>query len=105
MSVDSYNSHRSVSDFNPCSYAFVVEDGQYNFSSLDFVNLQSKEFPVVLDWTIGGQTCDEAKKEQTSFACKENSYCYEPENGPGYRCNCSKGFQGNPYLSDGCQGN
>ncbi|THG15008.1 hypothetical protein TEA_019386 [Camellia sinensis var. sinensis] len=103
ISVRSYNNHTLVWNFNPCSYAFVAEETAYNFSSLDLANLQNRTmFPVVLDWSVGNQTCAEAKNNLTSFACKATSDCHDFDNGPGYRCNCSQGYEGNPYLPNGC---
>ncbi|GFS34970.1 wall associated kinase 5 [Actinidia rufa] len=104
ITIQSYDNHTNVWDFNPCSYAFVAEEAAYNFSSLDLANIQHREkLPVMLDWAVGYEPCDEARKNQTSYACKENSECYNFDNGPGYRCNCSEGYEGNPYLSNGCQ--
>ncbi|KAG2667615.1 hypothetical protein I3760_15G124300 [Carya illinoinensis] len=76
--------------FNPCGFAFV--------------NMQNKDaFPFVLDWAIGNQTCEHAKNH-TRYACKStNSECYNSTNGLGYRCNCSSGYHGNPYLVGGCK--
>ncbi|KAK3428222.1 hypothetical protein EUGRSUZ_E00977 [Eucalyptus grandis] len=57
-----------------------------------------------VDWLIPDQTCDDAKKNTTTYMCQENSNCTDAENGNGYQCRCLEGFQGNPYLQNGCQG-
>ncbi|KAA8546478.1 hypothetical protein F0562_002783 [Nyssa sinensis] len=104
MSVYSYSNHTGIWDFNKCSYAFVVEEDHYNFSSVDLNNLQNvDQFPVVLDWAVGDAPCEQARKNMTAYLCQENSVCYDSDNGPGYRCNCSEGYQGNPYFQNGCK--
>ncbi|GMP46667.1 hypothetical protein CsSME_00014727 [Camellia sinensis var. sinensis] len=104
--VSSHDRHTRVSDFNPCSYAFVAEETAYSFSSLDLKDLQGRtKVPVVLDWAVGNQRCDQAKKNLSTYACKDdNSDCEDFDNGPGYRCKCSKGYEGNPYIPNGCLG-
>ncbi|XAR62869.1 Non-specific serine/threonine protein kinase [Bertholletia excelsa] len=104
ITLSSYYNHSYVSWFNPCSSAFVAENNFYNFSSLDLLDFKKRDkIPVVLDWAIGNETCSEAKGNKTSFACKSNSNCSDSDNGSGYRCSCLDGYQGNPYLPDGCQ--
>ncbi|GMP46942.1 hypothetical protein CsSME_00014904 [Camellia sinensis var. sinensis] len=101
----SYNEHQNVSDFNPCSYAFVVEEAAFNFSKTYLQNFTENMVPMVLDWGIwDNETCDEAKRNVTSYACGDHSDCYKAEIGHGYLCKCSKGYKGNAYLSDGCKG-
>lgn len=89
-----------VRQFNPCIYAFLVEDGKFHFkSSEDLMNLRKvTRFPVVLDWSIGDKTCEQMGN--TSILCGKNSACSKPTARTGYICTCNEGFDRNPYTSD-----
>uniref|UniRef100_A0A0D3DQR9 Protein kinase domain-containing protein n=1 Tax=Brassica oleracea var. oleracea TaxID=109376 RepID=A0A0D3DQR9_BRAOL len=95
----------SVYDFNPCTYAFLAENGTFHFDALeDLKNLRNvNEFPLVLDWSIGNQTCEQVGNR--SICGMFNSTCFNSTRGTGYNCKCLEGFEGNPYLSNehGCQ--
>jgi len=58
-------------------------------------------------WAISNTTCDVAKKH-TRYACiSANSECTNVTHGDvyiGYRCKCSHGYEGNPYIRNGCNG-
>ncbi|KAI3463314.1 hypothetical protein Pfo_019977 [Paulownia fortunei] len=101
----------------PCSYAFVGENGIWNQSGFSFplYNLDNStaflndnpkltSTPLVLDWRIGTENCSQAGRNSTTFACRDNSVCldFDADVG-GYLCRCLQGYQGNPYLSPGCQ--
>ncbi|WOH02248.1 hypothetical protein DCAR_0521637 [Daucus carota subsp. sativus] len=105
----SLRNHTRVWSFNPCSYAFLGEKDSFKFrgasdlSDPTFLNRTVDSVRIVLDWVIGNQTCDEARKSNV-YACQSNTYCTNSDNGfSGYFCSCLKGFEGNPYLSPGCQ--
>ncbi|CAL4956708.1 unnamed protein product [Urochloa decumbens] len=106
---DVYNHDLNRWRFNPCSYAVLVETESFNFSSEYIVTNRFYETyegrqPLVLDWEIGNETCEMARN-MASYACHDrNSECVDSTNGSGYLCNCSTGYEGNPYILDGCTG-
>ncbi|KAI3966226.1 hypothetical protein MKW92_052069 [Papaver armeniacum] len=100
------NNHTKVWSFDPCSYAFIAEKDQYSFRASDLLPTTNfigdkRSIPLVLDWVIGNKTCEEAKD---TLLCQNNSVCVETTDVPGYRCTCLEGYEGNPYLTPGCQG-
>ncbi|VAI13983.1 unnamed protein product [Triticum turgidum subsp. durum] len=106
---DAYN-NSAVAGFSPCSYAVLVEAAAFEFRATYVTtgalgDAGGVQVPAVLDWAVGNQTCRDVRRKKTgAYACASaNSECVDAKNGPGYLCNCSKGYQGNPYVIHGCQ--
>ncbi|KAJ4769606.1 Wall-associated kinase family protein [Rhynchospora pubera] len=95
--------------FNPCIYAVLAEEDWYKFrvqdlTQFDFFKRNKNGVPMVLDWAIrnNGQ-CQDGVEKSTDRACLSNhSICNNASNGEGYLCQCMQGYQGNPYLPNGC---
>uniref|UniRef100_A0ACD5ZJF0 Uncharacterized protein n=1 Tax=Avena sativa TaxID=4498 RepID=A0ACD5ZJF0_AVESA len=100
-----------TSSFSPCSYAVLLEAASFDFRTTyvttdEFMAANANQVPLVLDWAIGNRTCQEAQRNASAYACVSgNSECVDSKYGAGkgYLCNCSEGYDGNPYLLDGCQ--
>ncbi|KAM0884136.1 hypothetical protein ACQ4PT_031178 [Festuca glaucescens] len=94
-------------EFCPCDYAFIVDKGHYNFSRADLhMNGSQTSMPLSLDWAIrDNPSCAAAASRPDQYACKSaHSECVDSKNGLGYTCNCSKGYEGNAYVDNGCAG-
>lgn len=107
----SKENHTAVWSFNPCGYSFLGEASRFEFkgvqdlSDLNFKKEILDNVPIVLDWAIGTLSCVEAQKIN-DYACLNNSQCVDSDIGlGGYRCTCNPGYEGNPYIGPGCQGN
>ncbi|KAG6469558.1 putative wall-associated receptor kinase-like 16 [Zingiber officinale] len=110
VSFDEYFNNSAIWRFSRCSYAVLLDAEWFEFQTSYITTTQLMQInsdgrvPVVIDWAIGNETCEVASHDLSSYACISNdSECIDSSNGPGYLCNCSKGYQGNPYVSDGCQ--
>ncbi|KAJ6708182.1 WALL-ASSOCIATED RECEPTOR KINASE 2-LIKE [Salix viminalis] len=107
-SLSTYDSYTKVSDFNLCGFAFLADRRSLKISDwpLSLTPKYGKDAyatDVVIEWVVENKTCDLAKVNTSAYACGTNAYCTYPEIDQGYRCSCNEGFEGNPYLEDGCQ--
>lgn len=98
--------------------AYIV-DQPFNYTGL---MISEKNFPqalsAMLDWFIVGDnsTCPMSTNESapapaSAAECRSvHSFCegyygdVSDDVVVGYRCRCSPGYQGNPYVKDGCYG-
>ncbi|KAE8781954.1 Wall-associated receptor kinase 1 [Hordeum vulgare] len=97
----------------PCGYGMLVEKSGYNFSTTDIIGDKTllKRFPrgvaLVLDFAAGNTSCPaQGQPLPPDYACVSgNSSCANATDtySPAYVCKCWDGYDGNPYIANGCQ--
>ncbi|WOL19516.1 hypothetical protein Cni_G28314 [Canna indica] len=99
FSIKNLTTHHIGKMNGDCNEAFLM-DQDYPITAADIINGGTMR-PVVLDWAIGNRTCEQ--ESSSRLLCSEHSQCYNSSTGVGYRCNCSTGYAGNPYETNGCK--
>ncbi|KAL4198023.1 hypothetical protein AMTRI_Chr03g43820 [Amborella trichopoda] len=86
---------------NNMTQANVSARNLMNFNETTSFSLEGLgNLAMVVDWAIGTETCSTARSSHIPCACGENSISLDSERGYGYGCNCTKGYEGNPYLKE-----
>ncbi|XVE91169.1 hypothetical protein DITRI_Ditri20bG0132600 [Diplodiscus trichospermus] len=82
-----------------CKLAFLVEQNWFDYNLTNHSMVQSMEFvPALLNWGIALESLG-----IQSIATKEYSCFSYSETNLTLACICGDGYEGNPYLPNGCQ--
>ncbi|KAJ6765716.1 hypothetical protein OIU79_021823, partial [Salix purpurea] len=105
--LSTFYNDTTVSDCNLCGFAFLADTRSLKISDWPLYRMpiygkDAYATDVVIEWVVENKTCEQAKANTSAYACGANADCTYPESGQGYRCSCNEGFEGNPYLKEGC---
>ncbi|KAL6859023.1 hypothetical protein ACP4OV_018025 [Aristida adscensionis] len=83
-----------------CQATIVIVDNGLKYIKPSW---SDETLPAMLDWVISNSTCP---MNTSAPECRSaHSFCQDSfaEGHRGYVCQCTHGYQGNPYVAGGCQ--
>ncbi|XP_024181640.1 wall-associated receptor kinase-like 22 isoform X2 [Rosa chinensis] len=80
-----------------CKKAFLVNPDWVGYSSGGMVSIKQLAIPMLLDWRLSNYSTLQIRGT-ADWANNSGTTCTNAS-----LCSCSSGFQGNPYLPNGCQ--
>ncbi|GAB4835404.1 hypothetical protein Ancab_000314 [Ancistrocladus abbreviatus] len=99
--VSAFYNLTNVSDFDECGYAFLGEKDTWNFRGAADLNAKASDFeekikknvPVVIEWTVGTENCNQSQLNSSGYACQQNTKCVDFDGGTVSWSNLGHGHQ------------
>ena len=102
-----FNGTASTDHHDECKYAFMVDHVWFSTNIKDPHKVKDMGYvQAVLDWRIYNLTCNASSTSNlntSTSVCGSNARCSPDTQASSLTCRCQQGYEGNPYLPQGCQ--